>query len=88
MIMNWYKKLQAGYLNSPEKWKEIVELLEKELGREPSKYETIMRMQKIMYDMTSDSWPQLAPEKTPPKKRPVEKRPQLTPQLTSELVLV
>ena len=75
--MNWYKRLQAGYLNNPEVWKETAELLEKELGRKPSKYETMMRMQEIMYGMTSGSWPQLTPEK-----RPVKKTPQLTPELS------
>ncbi len=81
--MNWYKKAQLRYLNSPEKWKEIAELLEIELGREPSKYEIALRLQKDMYDLTSGSWPQLTPEK-----RPVKKTPQLTPQHTPELALV
>lgn len=75
--MNWYKK--ARYLDSPEKWKEVAELLEIELSREPTKYEIILRLQKDMYDLTSDSWPQLTPEKRPVKK---------TPQPTSELALV
>lgn len=74
--MNWYKKLQAGYLNSPEKWKEIAELLEVELGREPTKYEIMLRLQEEMYDLTSNSWPQLTPEK-----RPVKRTPQPTPEL-------
>jgi len=60
--MNWYKKLQAGYLNSPEKWKELEDELRRELGREPTKYETTVRMQQKMFDLTSNSFPQLTPE--------------------------
>ncbi len=66
--MNWYKRSQSRYLNSPEKWKEVEEELRRELGREPTKYEITLRVQQKMFDMTSNSWPQLTPEKRPAKK--------------------
>ena len=49
--MNWYKKLQAGYLSDEKSWKRIYEELKRELGREPNRYEIHVRMQEEIRNM-------------------------------------
>ena len=51
--MNWYKRLQAGYLSDPKAWQRIYEELKRELGRKPSNAEVQVRMKEEMCNMVS-----------------------------------